>query len=137
MAAFRSTKPITLAGFTIIFMTFGVFGGWATVAKLDSAVVAPGIVALQGNRKTIQHLEGGIVEDILVDILGPVIDRQLVRQLRPFFASGICLHIFGGGSRFTLGSRFFLRGICRGLRHRTTGRAASTGDNYQHQQNNQ
>lgn len=66
MATLRSTKPITLAGFTVIFMTFGVFGGWATVAKLDSAVIAPGTVALEGNRKVVQHLEGGIVSDILV-----------------------------------------------------------------------
>ncbi len=66
MAMLRSTRPITLAGFTVIFMTFGVFGGWATVAKLDSAVVAPGTVALDGNRKVVQHLEGGIVSEILV-----------------------------------------------------------------------
>lgn len=67
MAMLRSTKPITLAGFTVIFMTFGVFGGWATVAKLDSAVVAPGTVAFDGNRKVVQHLEGGIVSEILVE----------------------------------------------------------------------
>ncbi len=66
MATFRSTRPLTLAGFTIIFMTFGVFGGWATVARLDSAVIAPGTVSIEGNRKVIQHLEGGIVEEILV-----------------------------------------------------------------------
>lgn len=67
MATPRSTRPITLAGFTVIFMTFGVFGGWATVAKLDSAVIAPGTVALDGNRKVVQHLEGGMVSEILVD----------------------------------------------------------------------
>jgi HlyD family secretion protein len=53
-------------GYTVIFITFGVFGGWAAVAKLDSAVFAPGTISLEGNRKVVQHLEGGIVQDILV-----------------------------------------------------------------------
>jgi HlyD family type I secretion membrane fusion protein len=62
----RSIRPVVIMGFTIIFITFGVFGGWAAVAKLDSAVVAPGTISLAGNRKVVQHLEGGIVEEIFV-----------------------------------------------------------------------
>lgn len=62
----RSTRPITLFGYAVIFLAFGVLGGWAAVAKLDSAIVAPGTVALDGNSKVVQHLEGGIVEEILV-----------------------------------------------------------------------
>lgn len=61
-----STRPVAIAGFVIIFLTFGVLGGWASVARLDSAVFAPGTVSLEGNRKVVQHLEGGIVEEILV-----------------------------------------------------------------------
>ncbi len=82
MAAFRSTRPIILAGFTIIFLTFGVFGGWATVARLDSAVVAPGVVSLEGNRKVIQHLEGGIVDEILVDEADRVEAGDVLLRLR-------------------------------------------------------
>lgn len=67
MAKARSIRPVALFGFAIVFLTFGVFGVWAAVAKLDSAVVAPGTVSLEGNRKVVQHLEGGIVEEILVD----------------------------------------------------------------------
>lgn len=62
----RSIRPIVIMGFTVIFITFGVFGGWAAVAKLDAAVVAPGTISLEGNRKVVQHLEGGLVEEILV-----------------------------------------------------------------------
>jgi HlyD family secretion protein len=62
----RSIRPIVIMGFTIIFVTFGVFGGWAAVAKLDAAVVAPGSISLEGNRKVVQHLEGGMVDEILV-----------------------------------------------------------------------
>ena len=62
-----SPKPVALAGYVLLFITFGVFGGWASVAKLDSAVVAPGTISLEGNRRVVQHLEGGLVEEILVE----------------------------------------------------------------------
>jgi HlyD family type I secretion membrane fusion protein len=55
-----------LAGFTILAIAFGGFGTWAALAPLDSAAVAPGVIAVDGKRKTVQHLEGGIVEAVLV-----------------------------------------------------------------------
>ncbi|MBM2324337.1 MULTISPECIES: HlyD family type I secretion periplasmic adaptor subunit [Marivita] len=61
-----SPKPVALAGYVLIFLTFGVLGSWAAVAKLDSAVVAPAIISLEGNRRVVQHFEGGIVEAIRV-----------------------------------------------------------------------
>lgn len=66
MAIKPSPKPIAIMGYAIVFITFGVLGGWAAVAKLDSAVFAPGTISLEGNRKVVQHLEGGIVEEIRV-----------------------------------------------------------------------
>ena len=62
-----SPKPVALAGYVLIFLTFGVLGSWAAVAKLDSAVVAPATIALEGNRRVVQHFEGGIVDEILVE----------------------------------------------------------------------
>jgi len=59
------SKPRTI-GFIIVFLVFGVFGGWAAIAPLDSAALAPGKVIVKGNRKTVQHLEGGIIDKILV-----------------------------------------------------------------------
>ncbi len=53
-------------GLLVIAVTFGGFGLWAALAPLDSAAVAPGKVAVEGSRKTVQHLEGGIVEAVLV-----------------------------------------------------------------------
>lgn len=53
-------------GFAIIFVVFGVFGTWAALAPLGSAVNAPGVVTVQTYRKTVQHLEGGIVKELLV-----------------------------------------------------------------------
>ena len=62
----KSIRSIVLTGGAVVFLTFGVMGGWAAVAKLDSAVIAPGTITLDSNRKVIQHLEGGIVDSILV-----------------------------------------------------------------------
>jgi HlyD family secretion protein len=66
MAQKPSPKPVALAGYVLIFLTFGVLGSWAAVAKLDSAVVAPATISLEGNRRVVQHFEGGIVEEIRV-----------------------------------------------------------------------
>lgn len=42
------------------------FLGWAALAPLDSAIVAQGMLVVETHRKTIQHLEGGIVRTIYV-----------------------------------------------------------------------
>lgn len=66
LAAFSTPQRFGRIGYIVIFLTFGVLGGWAATAKIDSASVARGVVALEGDRKVVQHLEGGIVEKILV-----------------------------------------------------------------------
>lgn len=53
-------------GFLVIILVFGVLGTWMSYAPLDSASVASGKVVVEGNKKSIQHLEGGIVEAIYV-----------------------------------------------------------------------
>jgi len=55
---------VTSTGFAIMFLFFGVVGGWAALAPLDSAAVAPGVVKVAGDRKLIQHLEGGIIAEL-------------------------------------------------------------------------
>lgn len=53
-----------ILGFAIIALFIGGFGAWAALAPLRGAVIAPGAVTIDGKRKTIQHLEGGIVREI-------------------------------------------------------------------------
>lgn len=60
------TRPYVLTGSAVIILLFGALGSWSAFAMLSSAVLAPGVVTVQSKRKTVQHLEGGIVEDILV-----------------------------------------------------------------------
>ncbi|WP_087000735.1 HlyD family type I secretion periplasmic adaptor subunit [Rhizobium sullae] len=55
---------VTLTGFAIMFLFFGMAGGWATIAPLESAAVAPGVIKVAGDRKLIQHLEGGIIAEL-------------------------------------------------------------------------
>ncbi len=55
-----------VAGFVILLLAFGGFGTWAALAPLSSAAIAPGIIVVEGSRKTVQHLEGGIIKEILV-----------------------------------------------------------------------
>lgn len=59
-------KPIWVAGLLVLLFGFGAFAVWASVAPIDGAAVAPGVLAVESNRKTVQHFEGGIVEEILV-----------------------------------------------------------------------
>lgn len=61
----RIGVPVVV-GMAIIGLFFGIFGVWAAVAPLQSAAIAPGVVSVESQRKTIQHLEGGIVAEILV-----------------------------------------------------------------------
>lgn len=65
-------KPIRRLGYGILFVTFGLFGGWATLAPLDGAALAPGVVTVKSYRKTVQHLEGGIVHALHVRDGDPV-----------------------------------------------------------------
>ncbi|MES2029755.1 MAG: HlyD family type I secretion periplasmic adaptor subunit [Pseudomonadota bacterium] len=70
-------------GFGIVFLTFVVFGGWAALASIDGAVVAPGSIVVESDRKTVQHLEGGIVKDLMVTGDAHVEQGQVLLRLEP------------------------------------------------------
>ncbi|SDD63238.1 membrane fusion protein, epimerase transport system [Paracoccus isoporae] len=56
-----------LAGFAVIAVFAGTFYVWAAAAPLEGAVVAPGVVNVDTNVRTVQHLEGGIIDRIEVE----------------------------------------------------------------------
>jgi len=60
-------RRVLLIGSAIVALVFLVFGVWSAIAPLDSAALAQGVVKVEGNRKQVQHYEGGIVENILVE----------------------------------------------------------------------
>ncbi|CAN7194549.1 HlyD family type I secretion periplasmic adaptor subunit [Phyllobacterium sp. LjRoot231] len=57
------------------------FGIWSVFAPLKSAAIASGVVEPESSRKTIQHLEGGIVRQILVKNGDSVKSGQVLIQL--------------------------------------------------------
>jgi epimerase transport system membrane fusion protein len=59
-----SDRGIRRVGMTIVLVTFGLFGTWAAFAPLGNAVYGAGVVTVQSYRKTVQHLEGGIVKEL-------------------------------------------------------------------------
>ena len=81
-------------GYLVIFMIFGGLGGWAATAMIDSAVVAPGAVALEGNRKVVQHLNGGIIREIRVREADQVEEGDVLILLESIEAkSNLKLHL--------------------------------------------
>jgi len=61
----RLRGPLGL-GLALILVLFGGVGGWAAVAPLASAAVAPGVISPDGSRRVVQHLEGGIIRQLPV-----------------------------------------------------------------------
>jgi epimerase transport system membrane fusion protein len=59
-------RRLRLFGLGVLLSVFGGLGAWAALAPLSSAVLAPGLIAVESYRKTVQHLEGGIVKTIQV-----------------------------------------------------------------------
>ena len=67
LAQFGSVRPYVLAGIIIAIALFGSLTVWSVTAPLARGAIAPGSISVASNRKSIQHLEGGIVRDIKVD----------------------------------------------------------------------
>src|SRR5438270_10498645 len=61
-----SIKHVALAGWIIIALFFGGIGSWAAIAPLNGAIVGNAIIKVDGNRKSVQHLDGGIVKELRI-----------------------------------------------------------------------
>ncbi len=60
-----SLKP-NLLGFLAIMILLGGFGSWASFASISGAVIAMGELEVEQRRQVVQHIDGGVVEAILV-----------------------------------------------------------------------
>jgi len=60
------THGLILAGVAIIVAFAGAFGAWSWFAPLAVGAHATGVVKVETDRKRVQHLEGGIIREILV-----------------------------------------------------------------------
>ena len=63
---FDKERNIRRIGYGVVLCLVGVIFIWGAVAPIQSAALAPGIVQVEGKRKPVQHLEGGMIAQILV-----------------------------------------------------------------------
>ena len=63
----RSIRRQVIFGLALLVFAFGGFGVWSFTAPLTAAVIAHGSFVATGQNKIVQHLEGGIIAEILVN----------------------------------------------------------------------
>lgn len=76
---FSTSGPMTLGLLTLLVLVGG-FGGWAVFTNISGAIIAGGQIEVDQNRQVVQHPDGGVVSEILVQE-GDVIelDQVLIR----------------------------------------------------------
>lgn len=62
----QETRRIILIGYLVLGTFISLLLAWTFFVPLSSAAIAPGVISVDGYSKTIQHLEGGIIREILV-----------------------------------------------------------------------
>lgn len=77
----RSINKQLTVGLILLAVTFGGFGAWAFSAPLAAAVIAQGSFVATGRNKIIQHYEGGIIKEILVNEGDKVVEGQPLIKL--------------------------------------------------------
>ena len=76
-----SARGPLILGFAGLLVLLGGFGTWAAVSEIAGAVVAPGRIEVERNRQVVQHPDGGVVSEILVDEGDEVKEGQLLIRL--------------------------------------------------------
>ena len=77
----RSVTGHVIFGVVLLAVSFGGFGLWAFRAPLSAATLAPGSFVATGRNKIVQHLEGGIIDIILVSEGDRVTEGQPLLRL--------------------------------------------------------
>ena len=75
--ASSDTRAVARTGMLVLTLGFGGFLLWAGLAPLDEGVPTQGMVTLDTKRKTVQHLSGGLVKEVLVQ------EGQQVKEGQP------------------------------------------------------
>ena len=95
----RNERPfpphLMLIGLLIVALFTGSLAVWASLAPIEGAVVSRGIVTVSGFRKQVQHLEGGIVEQIRVRDGERVAKGEVLVQLRDVKPAAELRHLEG------------------------------------------
>jgi membrane fusion protein, type I secretion system len=76
-----STRTPMMIGIIALLVLVGGFGSWAALSSISGAVIASGQLEVDRNRQVVQHLDGGIVAEILVEEGDVVKKDQLLLRL--------------------------------------------------------
>ncbi|HEU5016507.1 MAG TPA: HlyD family type I secretion periplasmic adaptor subunit [Pseudolabrys sp.] len=79
----QTIRRCNIAGFGLMLLLFGGFGGWAATAEMAGAVIAPGTIVVESSVKKVQHPTGGVVDQILVKEGDVVKAGQVLIRLNP------------------------------------------------------
>lgn len=61
-----SSRRFLVLGYGTLVVTVVGLGGWGAFTQIAGAVIAPGVVGVEGNRQVVQHLSGGVIDEINV-----------------------------------------------------------------------
>ena len=75
-------RPIII-GLLWLLILVGGFGTWSVIFSISGAVIASGRIEVDQNRQVVQHLDGGIVSEILVEEGDTVAKDTVLLRLDP------------------------------------------------------
>lgn len=79
---FSVRGPLMIGIFALVLLVGG-FGGWAALTTISGAVVSSGRIEVDQNRQVVQHPDGGVIAEILVDEGDDVQAGQMLIRLDP------------------------------------------------------
>lgn len=65
-ADWHLTEPWVKRGLSVVVWLVGGLLAWLAIVSISGAVMAPGRVTVESNYQTVQHLDGGVIREILV-----------------------------------------------------------------------
>ena len=82
----ESLRQHSIAAAVVLALLIGWLGGWAAMTPIAGAVMASGAISVAGGIKRIQHAEGGIISEILVQNDQEVRAGDVLIRLDPLLA---------------------------------------------------
>ncbi|MEL6957874.1 MAG: HlyD family type I secretion periplasmic adaptor subunit [Pseudomonadota bacterium] len=76
-----SARRPLITGILALLILVGGFGSWAVTAQITGAVIATGLIEVDQNRQVVQHPDGGVVSEIMVDEGDLVEEGQVLIRL--------------------------------------------------------
>lgn len=77
-----ANKHLIIGGLALLILVGG-FGTWSVMAQISGAVITSGQIEVERNRQVVQHPDGGVVDEIIVDEGDAVQAGDLLLRLDP------------------------------------------------------